>query len=104
MLDQPPWFRVKPPRNVPSINVWGPRGGKPVAETGPEGARTFAERVLKRVDSHEFGDAGRPVHVTLSIGVACYPLAGITDGEELLRLADQNLYRAKMEGRNRFRE
>lgn len=73
-------------------------------ETGPEGARTFAERVLKKVSTHEFGDGTRPVHVTLSIGVACYPLAGITDGEELLRLADQNLYRAKMDGRNRYRD
>ncbi len=73
-------------------------------ETGPEGARTFAERVLKRVASHEFGEQGRPVHVTLSIGVACYPLAGVTEGEELLRVADQNLYRAKMDGRNRYRD
>jgi two-component system cell cycle response regulator len=73
-------------------------------ETGTEGARTFADRVLKRVAAHEFGDANRSVHVTLSIGVACYPLTGITDGEELLRLADQNLYRAKMDGRNRYRD
>jgi ribose transport system ATP-binding protein len=38
--------------------------------------------------------------VTMSVGVACYP-DDAKNEEELIRLADQALYRAKKEGRNR---
>ena len=47
---------------------------------------------------------GRPVRVTISIGIASYPDERVTDGESLLRLADNHLYRAKSDGRNRFRD
>ena len=73
-------------------------------ETALPGARIFAERVLKKVASQNFGQADRVVHVTISIGVACYPDPQVQDGEGLLTLADQRLYRAKMEGRNRYRD
>ena len=73
-------------------------------ETGPTGARIFAERILRRVAAHDFGEPGRPVHVTISIGVATYPDAKITDPESFLRLADANLYKAKADGRNRYRD
>ncbi len=39
--------------------------------------------------------------VTISIGVAAFPEHGI-DGAEVLRCADEALYRAKREGRNRI--
>lgn len=46
---------------------------------------------------------GTPVRVTCSIGVALFPDDGAAagGGENLLRLADQAMYRAKTEGRNR---
>ncbi|MFI5210750.1 MAG: diguanylate cyclase [Gemmatimonadales bacterium] len=71
-------------------------------ETGPEGARIFAERVVQRVAAHEFGEGAHSIRVTISIGIACYPDGRVSDGEELLRLADEKLYRAKVEGRNRY--
>jgi diguanylate cyclase (GGDEF)-like protein/PAS domain S-box-containing protein len=40
------------------------------------------------------------IHVTVSVGVAAYPLHGTT-GENVLIRADRALYRAKQEGRNR---
>jgi len=40
------------------------------------------------------------VRLTLSLGLAVYPEHG-TDKESLIRLADQALYRAKDQGRNR---
>jgi diguanylate cyclase (GGDEF)-like protein len=46
---------------------------------------------------HEGKDIGP---VTLSIGVAAYPQHGST-AEEIIRVADTALYRAKREGRNR---
>ena len=73
-------------------------------ETGVTGARIFAERILRRVAGNEFGEPGHPVHLTTSIGVATYPDDRIDDGEGMLRLADENLYKAKNDGRNRFRD
>ena len=52
----------------------------------------------------DVGEAGRPVHVTISIGVATFPDERITDPESFLKLADANLYKAKADGRNRFRD
>ena len=71
-------------------------------ETGPEGARIFADRMLQRVAAHDFGEGAHSIRVTISIGIACYPDGRVSDREELLRLADANLYRAKADGRNRY--
>ena len=73
-------------------------------ETTSAESRNFAERILRRVATHDFGEPGRPVRVTISIGIASYPDERVTDGESLLRLADTHLYRAKNDGRNRFRD
>jgi diguanylate cyclase (GGDEF)-like protein len=73
-------------------------------ETGASGARIFAERILRRVANHDFGEAGRTVRVTISVGIACYPDERAGEGESLLRLADANLYKAKADGRNRYRD
>ncbi|MBA2627857.1 MAG: diguanylate cyclase [Gemmatimonadales bacterium] len=73
-------------------------------ETSITESRNFAERILKRVASYDFGEPGTPVHVTISIGLASYPNEKVTDGNSLLQLADNHLYRAKSEGRNRFRD
>jgi predicted signal transduction protein with EAL and GGDEF domain len=64
-------------------------------------AENLAENVLEALhppfllDSHEF-------YVHASIGLALYPEDGHT-AEQLLKNADVALYRAKDEGRNRFR-
>ena len=42
-------------------------------ETNLQGARNFAERILKRVAEHDFGEPGTAVYVTISVGVATYP-------------------------------
>jgi diguanylate cyclase (GGDEF)-like protein len=47
-----------------------------------------------------FRHAPRPVRVTISVGVAVSPEHG-TDKALLLSRADQALYQAKTEGRNR---
>jgi two-component system cell cycle response regulator len=73
-------------------------------ETAGSGARIFAERILRRVATHDFGEGARPVHATISIGIASFPDDRVSDGESLLKLADTNLYKAKLDGRNRFRD
>jgi two-component system cell cycle response regulator len=72
--------------------------------TGSAGARLFADRILRRVAGHAFGSAQRPLSVTVSIGIATWPDDRITDGASFLDLADQNLLKAKADGRNRYRD
>ena len=95
-------------REQRSVDIVARYGGEEfvvlLPETTSAESRNFAERILRRVATHEFGESGRPVRVTISIGIASYPGERVTDGESLLRLADNHLYRAKSDGRNRFRD
>jgi len=66
--------------------------------TALEGAVQVAERVRLRVAGKAFALPDRELDVTVSIGVASW---NPEDGEEqLLRLADEALYKAKESGRN----
>ena len=73
-------------------------------ETGGTGARLFADRILRRVAQHNFGDGVIPVNATVSAGLATFPDERVTDDEALMKLADENLYKAKRAGRNRYRD
>jgi two-component system, cell cycle response regulator len=70
-------------------------------ETGSEGAATMAERIRKVVENHQFTFESITYRVTISLGVA------VTTGDktitpyDLIGLADDKLYQAKREGRNR---
>lgn len=71
--------------------------------TAIEGARNVAERARQRVYSvgmprDDVDDIDR---VTISLGVASVVPAGNSTPEQLIELADQNLYEAKHQGRNR---
>jgi len=66
-----------------------------------ESALLKAERLREEVKQLNVQHRDRSVGaITLSLGVACYPDQGST-GEGLLRAADQALYQAKVEGRDR---
>jgi two-component system cell cycle response regulator len=73
-------------------------------ETAADGATAFAERLRELVEEHPFtrGD-DRALKLTASIGVATYPAPDIESVEDFFAQADQALYRAKAEGRNRVR-
>ncbi|MFZ5723871.1 MAG: GGDEF domain-containing protein [Pseudomonadota bacterium] len=85
------------------IDVVGRLGGEEfgvlLPETGLPGAREIAERVLAQMRAHEFRVEGHRFRVTLSIGIA--ESAG-GSGDDALRTADANLYRAKEGGRDRL--
>ncbi|WP_447763034.1 diguanylate cyclase [Sphingopyxis panaciterrae] len=65
-----------------------------------QAAEIVAERVRKAIEAQHGSDEG-PTQVTVSIGLAVY--GGETSIEELLQRADEALYRAKHDGRNRLR-
>jgi len=71
----------------------------------PETLGSDALVVAQRIRSAAEGlalplDSGEPVRVTLSAGVATYPISAC-DEASLLRAADQALYAAKRAGKNR---
>ena len=68
-----------------------------LTNTSSEGAAKAAETFRKQV-ANMLVDS---LHVTISIGVACYPEADVKSPEELLKLADNALYEGKRAGRNR---
>ena len=95
-------------REQRSVDVVARYGGEEfvvlLPETGNAGARLFADRVLRRVQNAAFGEPELPIPITVSLGLATFPDERATDADSLLRLADQNLLRAKADGRNRYRD
>jgi len=68
--------------------------------TDLEFAMTMLEVVRKNVESASVDDEGQKVKFTLSFGVAAYPKTS-TDVKQLLRDADNALYKAKQTGKNK---
>ena len=67
-----------------------------------EAAHTRAQRLCEEVRKLTVVFRGQTLgRITLSVGIAGYPGSG-NDAEELLRKADEALYRAKTEGRDRI--
>lgn len=69
-------------------------------ETGSEGAVRVAHRLRRALRSHRFLAAeGHSTHLTASFGVATFPHDGSSQ-EELIRVADQAMYRIKTQSRD----
>jgi diguanylate cyclase (GGDEF)-like protein len=79
-------------------------GGEEFAVLLPESdlaaAHMFAERLREEVASEVFMLGGEPKRITISIGIAALA-EGRADRGALMKAADEALYRAKDEGRNR---
>ena len=100
-------------KEVRAIDLAGRYGGEEfivmLPETGfgsdganASGALLVAERIRKAVDD-EFRELQKPLNLSVSIGVAVrrFPEDRTVDYRELIRLADEQLYRAKTTGKNR---
>ena len=73
-------------------------------ETAAEGGIIFAERLRERIAAQAFDvGIGRPVRLTVSIGIATFPSPRIATTEDFFARADEALYRAKSGGRNQVR-
>jgi diguanylate cyclase (GGDEF)-like protein len=70
-------------------------------DTGREPAATLAERIQLAFEKAAADIEGRPTHATVSTGMVYHP-NGPFEFNALMLQADQALYRAKTEGRNRL--
>ncbi len=79
-----------------------PETGLGKAERSVPGASVVAERVRQAVEQ-EFEGMQKPLGITVSVGgiVRRFPEDRQTETRELIRLADEQLYRAKTSGKNR---
>jgi len=66
-------------------------------------AGSVAERLRKRVEEMEvvFPDGSRSIRITASFGVACFLPEPQESIDSIIKRADEAMYRAKNEGRNR---
>lgn len=89
-------------QNLRKLDILCRYGGEEFAillpETTGENAKKVAEKLRRKIESHNFTGVPRPV--TVSIGHADYPAHGTTR-DELIKAADEALYAAKQAGRNR---
>jgi len=92
--------------SVRSVDIAARYGGEEfaviLAETDKEGAIVAAENIRRAIEELRFSDEeGDTTHnVTVSIGVSSYP-ADTKEVNDLVKKADDALYTAKMEGKNR---
>ncbi|CAG8803394.1 14705_t:CDS:2, partial [Dentiscutata erythropus] len=87
-------------------DVFARYGGEEVTillkNANPELAFESAEKIRKAIESHDFNYDGKRIPVTVSSGIADMN-SSVESHEDLLKRADQALYVAKLQGRNRVK-
>ncbi len=69
-------------------------------ETNEDQAYRVCSRIRRAIERHQFLENNSKGHITVSIGVACYP-TDAKDAKTVVTAADSALYKAKNQGRNR---
>jgi two-component system cell cycle response regulator len=92
--------------DVRSVDVVARYGGEEfvvvLPETSLAGATIFAERIREHVAATPFATSlVESLRLTASVGVSSYPSTTVSTVDDLFARADEALYRAKAEGRNR---
>ena len=68
-------------------------------DTGPESAIQKADAFRKSISDRVYEFGGKEFSITISIGIAVYPVNG-TENDQILSKADAALYEAKRAGRD----
>jgi diguanylate cyclase (GGDEF)-like protein len=89
--------------NIRSIDYGFRYGGDEflliLTNTDPNTANVVAERIRQHVESEVFEIDNKQLQVTLSIGIACYPIHA-KNKQEVLEMADKAMYYGKNKSRN----
>jgi len=90
---------------IRDVNVFGRYGGEEflliVPECNIKSAEKIAERLLKEVRKTGFEAMDTVIDLTISIGIAVFPIHATND-EDLLHAADLAMYQAKNTGKDRY--
>ena len=91
--------------SVRNVDYVGRYGGEEflivLPETSKDDACRLAERIRAEIEEHAYVIVeGKAIRRTISIGVASYPEDALSP-DELMKRADEALYRAKRSGKNR---
>jgi len=85
--------------NIRNIDIPARYGGEEFAvilpDTNIESAEMIAGRIRKEIEAYKFSGQDKPLSVTISLGVAQLNLAKDSGKMDLIRRADEALYRAK---------
>jgi diguanylate cyclase (GGDEF)-like protein len=88
-------------RELDKLSRWGGEEFLIVLpETSLAGAANAAEKMRRSIESYSFEYSGAVLKTTMSFGVSCHANSGVKL-EDLLKTADEYLYQAKNQGRNR---
>lgn len=92
--------------SVREIDVAARYGGEEfliiLPQTHFAGSLAVAERIWRAVGEHRFSVEGVDLRLTISVGVSFFPNKSVTSPDRLVALADEALYQAKRDGRNRI--
>ena len=92
--------------SIREVDFAGRYGGEEfcvmLPDTATAGATHVAERLRAAVENHTFKAYDESIKITVSVGVSVFP-EDASDVSQLIDCADQAMYKAKGEGRNRVR-
>ncbi|HET6347323.1 MAG TPA: diguanylate cyclase [Myxococcota bacterium] len=93
-------------KSVRDIDIVARYGGDEflviLPQTHFSGSLTVADRIWRAASLESVTTKKEVIQLTISVGVSFFPNKNISTVEELVHFADQALYQAKREGRNRI--
>lgn len=70
-------------------------------ETNAESAYVLCDRIRKAVENYDFNIGSESIKITISMGFFFRSSKDMTSSQEMIKKADEALYKAKQNGRNR---